>query len=140
MFNKKNKEELSDQLAVYQERQSPRWGEPQNDLDAGIKIAGFEGEGQIGNISISGCSMKSVTYVNIIPDEVYQVTIIPGKEDNMQPFSINLKLSWTKSSETIFLAGFSLASSEKDAQLWSFVESLRSRGFEPDYGNMKPKS
>jgi len=139
MFFKKKKEELTDQLANYQERGAPRWGMPQYDLDAGVTIVGFEGEGQLGNVSISGCSMKSVTYINIIPDEVYNVTIIPGKEDNLKPFSLKLKLSWTKSSETIFLAGFSLE--DKDApgvlQLKQLVEVLRSRGLIPDYGNMK---
>jgi len=139
MFFKKKKEELSDQLASYQKRGSPRWGAPIFDLDAGISIAGYDGEGQIGNISVTGCSMKSVTYVNITPNEVYQVTIIPGSEDNMKPFNLKLKLSWIKSSETAFLAGFSLEGKEGSAQLKQYVEVLRSRGFEPDYGNMGRK-
>ena len=140
MFFKKRKEELSDQLATYQERGAPRWGAPQQDLDAGITIAGFDGEGQIGNVSISGCCMKSVTFVAITPGEIYQAKIIPGKEDNMEPFKLKLKLSWTKSSETIFLAGFALEGSggEGSSQLKRYVELLRSRGLSPDYGNMSP--
>ena len=154
MFFKKKKEELSDQLATYQVRGAPRWGTPQYDLDAGISITGFEGEGQIGNVSISGCCMKSVTYVAITPNETYQAKIIPGKEDKMEPFSLKLKLVWTKSSETVFLAGFalegisasggSIASIGSDAsdgyegssKLRSYVELLRSRGLKPDYGKM----
>ena len=137
MFTKKNKDELTDQLAVFQERKAPRWGAPQVDLDAGISLAGYEGEGQLGNISASGCSMKSVTYVSIIPDNVYQARIIPGKNDKILPFSLNLRLSWTKSSEKIFLAGFALEDEEGKTQLKKYVEILRSRGIEPDYGNMK---
>jgi len=137
MFFKKKKEELTDQLATYQKRGSPRWGTPVFDLDAGISIAGFEGEGLLGNVSITGCSMKSVTYVSIVPSQVYNVTIIPGKEDNMNPFKLKLRLTWTKSSETSFLAGFSLEGNEGSGQLKQYVELLRSRGFEPDYGNMK---
>ena len=136
MFFKKKKEELSDQTAIYHERGAPRWGAPYNDLDAGITIDGFEGEGQIGNVSISGCSMKSVTYINITPNEVYKATIIPGKDDNMSPFSLKLKLTWTKSSETLFLAGFSLEGNDGSSQLKGYVELLRSRGISPDYGNM----
>ena len=136
MVFKKKKEELSDQLATYQERMDPRWGAPQYDLDAGITITGFDGEGQLGNISISGCCMKSVTYVNIIPDKVYDVTIIPGKEDNMKPFNLKLKLNWTKSSETVFLAGFSLEDSTGSTHLKNYIERLRSRKAIPDYGNM----
>jgi len=137
MLFKKKKEELSDQLATFQERGSPRLGAPQVELKSGIKIAGFEGEGQLGNVSITGCSLKSVTYINIIPDKTYKITIVPDNEDKMQPFSLNMKLSWTKSSETIFLAGFSLESDEGKEQLKRYVDILRSRGIEPDYGNIK---
>lgn len=137
MFFKQKKEELSDQLATYQKRGAPRWGLPKFDIDAGIRIAGFEGEGQLGNVSITGCSMKSVTYVSIMPSEVYNVTIIPGKEDKIKPFNLKLRLSWTKSSETAFYAGFSLEGKEGKSYLKQYVDILRSRGIEPDYGNMK---
>ncbi|MCL2185942.1 MAG: PilZ domain-containing protein [Treponema sp.] len=140
MLFKKKKEELSDQLTVYQERKAPRWGTPQFNLKAGITIDGFEGEGQLGNISISGCSIKSVTYVNIIPDKIYNVKIIPEQSDNMSSFSIKMKLSWTKSNEELFLAGFSLDEGESSYQLKQYVEILRARGIEPDYGNMRPQS
>ena len=138
MFFKRKKEELSDQLAVYQQRKSPRLGTPKNNIDGGITITGFHGEGQIGNVSAAGCSMKSVTYVNIQPEKIYQVKIIPGKEDKMEPFNLQLKLSWTKSSETIFQAGFSLEGSGGSSHLKRYFEQLRSRGFELDYGNMRP--
>ena len=136
MLFKKKKEELTDQLTVYQERKAPRLGTPQYKLDAGITIAGYEGEGQLGNVSVSGCSIMSVTYVNIKPDEVYNIKIIPSKEDNIKPFNLKMKLNWTKSSETVFQAGFSLESSESGMQLKNYVSALRSRGIEPDYGNM----
>ena len=137
MFFNKKKEELTDQLAVFQERKAPRLGSPFYDLDAGIMITGYEGEGQLGNISNTGCSMISVTYVNMKPDDVYNLKIIPGKEDKIGPFSLKMKLSWTKSSETVFQAGFSLDSGESNRQLKNYVAALRSRGIEPDYGNMK---
>ena len=140
MFFKKKKEELSDQLAVFQERKSPRLGAPKYNIDGGITITGFHGEGQIGNISATGCSMKSVTYVNIKPDDVYQVRIIPGKEYKIEPFNLRLKLSWTKSSEAVFLAGFSLEGSEGSSHLKRYFDQLRLRGFEPDYGNIRPDS
>jgi len=139
MFFKKKKEELTDQLATYQTREAPRWGSPLRELDAGITINGYEGEGQLGNISVSGCSLKSVTYINIKPDEIYQVKIIPGGADKMAPFNLKLKLSWTKSSENVFLAGFSLAGTEGSSHLNQYIELLRSRGIEPDYGNMGAK-
>ena len=132
MFFKKKKEELSDQLAVFQERKAPRWGAPQVTLSAGISIEGFDGEGLVGNVSVSGCSIQSVTYVNIAPNKVYHVRITPGSDDMMDPFDLKLKLSWAKSSETLFQAGFSL---ENDGpQLKRFVEMLRARGVPPDYG------
>jgi len=140
MLFKKKKEELSDQLTVYQERKAPRWGTPQYEIKAGIKINGFEGEGQLGNISISGCSIISVTYVNIIHDKIYDVKIIPEKSDNMNSFTIKMKLSWTKSSEDLFIAGFSLDTGETNYQLKQFVEILKARGIKPDYGNMRPQS
>ena len=137
MFFLKKKDEVSDQLATYQKREAPRWGAPQYELDVGISIAGFEGEGQLGNVSISGCSMKSVTYVSMIPSEKYKVKIIPGSEDKMEPFNLQLKLSWTKSSENIFLAGFALEGNEGSSYLKKYIELLRSRGVVPDYGNMR---
>ena len=139
MFFKKKNAELSDQLATYQERKAPRWGTPQFELSAGITINGYDGEGQLGNVSISGCSIKSVTYADITPNEVYQVTIIPGEEDNMEPFTLKLKLSWVKSCETLFLAGFSLEGDSGSSYLEKYVELLRSRGLSPDYGNMSHK-
>ena len=136
-FNKNDKAELTDQFAVYQERGAPRMGSPQFDLDAGISISGFEGEGQLGNVSVSGCSMKSVTYVAITPGEVYNVKINPGKEDKLPQFSLKLKLNWTKSSETVFMAGFSLEKGESNSHLKQYADALRARGISPDYGNMK---
>ena len=132
--DKKKKEELSDQLAVYRQRQDPRWGSPTAALDASISIEGFEGEARLGNVSVSGCNMESVTYVAIKPDEVYQVKIMPGAEENMTPFNLRLKLSWTKSNENLFQAGFSLEDGCDDSKLRRYVEVLRSRGIQPDYG------
>ena len=131
MFFMKKKEELSDQLAVYQKRKEPRFL-----LNAGIAIEGFEGEGQLGNVSISGCYLGSVTYVALSPTELYQAKIIPGPEDNINPFSLKLKLNWTKSSETLFEAGFSLEDGQSNSQLKRYVELLRIRGVQPDYGKM----
>ena len=136
MFFKKNKEELSDQFAVYQERGAPRWGTPKQALHAGISIEGFEGEGQVGNISVTGCCMHSVNFVSITPDQVYKTKIIPAADENMEPFDLNLKLNWTKSSETLFQAGFSLEERQGNSQLNRYVELLKARGIQPDYGNI----
>ena len=134
MFGRKKKEEISDQQSYYRRREAPRY-----DLKAGITINGYFGEGQLGNISILGCSMKSITYVDIVPDKIYQADIIPGIDDKLEPFSLNLKLNWTKSSETLFQAGFSLDDGSVNTMLRQYVEILRSRGVPPDYGNMDPK-
>ena len=137
MFLKKKRKELTDQLAVYQERGAPRWGAPHCDLNAVISISGFEGEGLLGNVSISGCSMESVTYVALMPTEVYEVKITTGPEDVMPPIVLRFKLSWTKCSEEIFRAGFSIEDNKKNPQLKRYVDLLRTRGVVPDYGNKK---
>ena len=137
MFFKKKNEGLSDQFAVYHERGAPRWGSPKYKLDAGISIEGFEGEGLLGNISITGCCMESVTYVAITPDQVYQVKIIPSSGDDIESFGLKLKVNWTKSSETLFQAGFSLDDGQNDNRLKQYVELLKARGVQPDYGNME---
>jgi hypothetical protein len=134
MFFRKKNEELSDQLAKFQEREDPRYA-----LTAGIFIEGFEGEGMLDNISISGCCMESITYVALIPDQEYQVNIHPDGDVKMEPFTLMLKLNWTKSSETLFQAGFSLGSGESNAKIKQYVELLRARGIQPDYGNMSPE-
>jgi hypothetical protein len=136
MKSKKKKDELSDQLAVYFERQSPRYM-----LDAGISIEGFEGEGQLGNVSVSGCCMASVTYAAITPGEVYNVKILPGVQDKLKPFNLKLKVNWTKSSEEVFYAGFSLENNSPNKnQMRRYTEILHARGIPPDYGNMNPAS
>ena len=140
MFFKKKKEELSDQLSVFHERKAPRLGTPKYEIDCGITINGFDGEGQIGNVSETGCSLKSVTYVNIQPDKIYQVRITPGREDKTEAFNLRLKLNWTKSDDTVFQAGFSLEGTDGKSHLKRYIEQLRSRGIEPDYGNMKKVS
>ena len=132
MFFKKKGEELSDQLAVYKERESPRFAPAK----AGITIEGIEGEGLAGNISISGCSMESITYANIMPNQVYKVMIIPDKDEGIDPFGLALKLNWTKSSEMLFQAGFSVDPGQNCAQLKRYVDHLQTHGIKPDYGNM----
>jgi len=54
----------------------------------------------------------------------------------MDPFSLTFKLNWTKSSETLFQAGFSLEDRQDNAQLSKYVRLLETRGIKPDYGNM----
>ena len=134
MFFRKKEEELSDQFAVYRKRGAPRWGSPQYKVNAGIAIDGFDGEGQVGNVSITGCSMMSVTYIAIMPDHVYQAKIIPDAGENMEPFSLKVKVNWTKSSETLFQAGFSLESGQDNTHLKRYVDQLQARGIQPDYG------
>jgi len=131
MFNRKKKEDLSDQLATFRERDAPRFTPK-----AGISIEGMEGEGKLGNISVSGCCLESVTYAAIVPDEEYTVTIIPDASENITPFTLVLKLTWTKSSEMLFQAGFTLGETETNTLLKRYVEALESRGIRPDYGNM----
>ena len=135
MFFEKKQEELSDQLAVYQDRNAPRWGSPKFALNAGISIEGFEGEGKVDNISISGCRMESVTYVAFVHDREYQAKIIPDAGQSMDPFGIRLKLNWTKSSETLFQAGFTLEGGRSNTQLHQCIEKLAANGAQPDYGN-----
>ena len=129
-INRKN-ENLIDQQAVYHKRKAPRYA-----LKAGIAIEGFEGEGMLGNISASGCLMESSTYVSITPDDVYLVTIKPSQGENIKPFSQKLKASWTKSSEMLFQAGFTVDSGQSCIQMEQYTELLKSQGVNPDYGNM----
>ena len=129
MKTDKKKDDLSDQQAVYQKRKAPRY-----DLSAGASIVGFEGEGALNNISITGCCMESATYVSLIPDETYNVTIIPGQEAKLSPFSQNLKVTWTKSSEMLFQAGFTIEGGTKNTQMEKYVNLLNSLGAKPDYG------
>ena len=131
LFGKK-KENLSDQQAMFQKRKVPRYA-----LTADASIEGFEGEGVLENICVSGCCLQSATYVSLIPDEVYKVTILPGPGETIKPFTSQLKVSWTKSSEMLFQAGFSLDSGQSSHQLEQYVDILKSRGVQPDYGNMK---
>ena len=134
MFFGKKKENLSDQQAAYQKRKVPRYT-----LNAGISIEGFDGEGILDNICVAGCCMESSTYVSLMPDEVYRVTIKPGPDEKIKPFTHNLKVSWTKSSEDLFQAGFSLEGDKSTAQMEQYVDILNARGVRPDYGNMDKK-
>jgi hypothetical protein len=135
MFFKKKREELGDQFAVYQEREMPRFA-AKGGCAGGITIEGFEGEGLVKNISASGCCLESVTYAAITPNQTYQARISPGPEINLDPFTLRLTVSWTKSSEMAFEAGFALEKDEKDPRLERYVEQLQTRGVEPEYGNM----
>ena len=134
MFNNKKKDEPSDQRTIYKEREAPRF-----DLRAGISIQGFEGEGQLGNVSVTGCYLTSLTYVGIKPDEVYDVRIIPDPGEKIEPFNLKLKVTWTKSSENLFQAGFSLDKGQNNTHLKRYVGQLELHGVKPDYGNMSPE-
>ena len=133
MFFKKKKEELNDQLAVFQKRDTPRFAS-----GAGISIGGFEGEGLLRNVSMTGCCMESVTYVAIKPNDEYQVKIIPNANDKEPPFTASLIVTWIKSSETLFEAGFHMEAKYADnSPIRRYAETLQARGVPPDYGNMK---
>ena len=135
MLFKKKEAELGDQFAVYQEREAPRFA-AKGGCAGGIAIEGFEGEGMMKNLSVSGCCLESVTYAAITPNQTYQARISPGPEINLDPFTLRLTVSWTKSSETVFEAGFVLEKGKKDQRLEQYVKQLQTRGVEPEYGNM----
>lgn len=130
MVFKKKKAELGDQFAVFQKRETPRFV-----AGGGISIEGFEGEGLLKNICVSGCCLESVTYVAIVPSQVYQIRIDPRPGINMEPFTARFKASWTRSSESAFEAGFSLETGRQDQRLQRYVEQLRIQGVRPEYGN-----
>jgi hypothetical protein len=130
MFFKK-KAALGDQFAVFRERETPRYAS-----GGGITIEGFEGEGRIKNVCVSGCCMDSVTYAALTPGKAYQVKILPGAGVSQDPFSLRLMVTWIKSSEMVFEAGFSLEPGEKYPALERYVELLKNKGIQPEYGNM----
>ena len=133
MFLRKKEEELTDQFTVYKERDMPRFA-----ANAGISVQGFEGEGLLKNVSSTGCCMESVTYVAIKPDEVYQVKINPDSgEKKNESFALELTVTWTKSCETSFEAGFHLGPGQTGAVLNRYTELLQSRGIQPEYGRVK---
>jgi hypothetical protein len=130
------KDEALKSQNVSHEQKIPRYA-----TNAGITIEGFDGEGKISNIGISGCCIQSVTYVSVVPDVVYQAKIIPEAGDRTDPFGIKLLLEWTKSRENLFEAGFKLAPDQNDSKLRQYVERLQSRGVPPDYGDTgQPKT
>ena len=133
MFLGKKEEELNDQLAVFRVRDTPRFASR-----AGISIEGFEGEGLVRNVSMTGCCMESITYVAVKPNDVYQVRILPNADDKEQPFTARLVVTWIKSSETLFEAGFHVEANQVDnSPIRRYAETLQARGVPPDYGNMK---
>ena len=133
MFFKKKEEELNDQLAVFQMRETPRFAS-----GAGISIEGFEGEGLVRNISMTGCCMESVTYVAIKPNDVYQVRIIPGANEKIEPFTMKLTVTWIKSCETLFEAGFHVEGGQAGSSpIKQYAERLKAQGVQPDYGDIK---
>jgi hypothetical protein len=132
MFLKKKQKELGDQLAVFREREAPRYV-----TNGSILIAGYEGEGLLKNISVTGCCLESVTYIAIVPDKVYQVTIVPAANIKLTPFTLNMIVTWTKSSEMSFETGFSIENDQKNTQMERYVELLQMQGVKPEYGNMK---
>jgi hypothetical protein len=127
MLFKKKKEELNDQFAVFQERGLPRFASI-----GSISVEGFEGEGLLKNVGLSGCCLESVTYVAVEPNRVYQATIKPSADINMKPFNLGLVVKWTKSCETFFEAGFSVEGGKKNPFLDRYVKQLRVRGVQPD--------
>jgi len=132
MFFRKKEEELTDQFTTYKERDMPRFA-----TNAEISVKGFEGEGLLKNVSSTGCCMESVTYVAVKPAEVHQVSINPDSGDKKNgSFTLELTVSWTRSSETSFEAGFHLGAGQTGALLKQYTETLKSRGVSPEYGNV----
>ncbi|MDR1868283.1 MAG: PilZ domain-containing protein [Treponema sp.] len=94
---------------------------------ASVRIDGFDGVALVKDMSDSGCCIESLAYLELDPGEIYHISIFPEITANIPCFKLDVKMVWSKSSETCFETGLELVESPTDKELQHYLDYLKWR-------------
>lgn len=84
----------------------------------------FEGDALLKDISITGCRIECTTYVDIKPNRVYKIEVIPETAANTGKFELTAEARWVRVSDSSCVAGFLITASPKGKLFQRYVDYL----------------
>jgi hypothetical protein len=81
---------------------------------------------ELRDISIHGLSIKSVDFLNIVPNTVYKIAIIPENEAAVGKFHLEIQSRWIKMKNLTVESGFSLMTPLDEAEFEQYLQYLNS--------------
>ena len=83
-----------------------------------------EMQASLRDLSPSGLSIKSETFIEIEPQSSYVVAIIPEKETNIEKFKMEIESKWVKLNKSQMESGFSIIVPFGQKEFMEYLEYL----------------
>jgi hypothetical protein len=92
---------------------------------ARARITGvFEGEALLKDLSVTGCCIECTMVVDIKPNVVYKIEILPEDTSNIGNFDLKAEARWTRMGGYSCEVGFLVVSSPKGKLFQRYVDYL----------------
>ncbi|MDR1866737.1 MAG: PilZ domain-containing protein [Treponema sp.] len=95
---------------------------------AQVTVDGFSGYAVLNDMSPTGFSITSKTYVALIPQEHYMMCIIPEPQANLESFELEVEVRWVQSEETTFHAGLAIVYAPNESIVQHYIDYLKLHG------------
>ena len=87
-----------------------------------------ETQANLRDLSKSGLSIKSDSYIDIEPNSSYVIAIIPEKETNIEKFQLEIESRWIKLNKSKMESGFSVIVPFDQKEFKEYLEFLAEKG------------
>jgi len=79
------------------------------------------------NLSESGLSIKSDSYIDVEPNSSYVIAIIPEEEANIEQFKLEIESRWVKLKRSSMESGFSVLVPFNQQEFRDYLEYLANK-------------
>jgi hypothetical protein len=84
----------------------------------------FEGDALLKDLSVTGCCIECTMVVDIKPDMVYKIEILPEAASNIGSFELKAEARWIRAGGYSCEAGFLIVASPKGKLFQRYVDYL----------------
>ncbi|MDR2402863.1 MAG: PilZ domain-containing protein [Spirochaetaceae bacterium] len=84
----------------------------------------IEGDALLKDISVTGCCIECTMVVDIKPNKVYKITILPEAASNIGSFELKAEARWIQTGGYSCEAGFLIVASPKGKLFQRYVDYL----------------
>ena len=81
-------------------------------------------EASLRDISEHGLSIKSEDFIDVEPNSVYEITVIPEEETKIKEFRLKIESRWIKLNRSRMESGFSILISSESEDLKTYLDYL----------------